>query len=74
VVAIERLRNAKKISTPVLYLHGEQDGCIGYEARKGQERFFTNGLREVLIERVGHFVPLEAPERMAREVIAWCAL
>ena len=69
--AIQRLRLSKKIRVPLLYLHGAQDGCIQFEARRGQEAFFAAEHEEILLCNVGHFIPLEAPEAMARELHHW---
>ena len=33
---------AEKISTPSLYLHGENDGCIGHYLYEGMENFFEH--------------------------------
>ena len=69
--AIQRLVHAKKISVPLMYLHGAQDGCVSFEARRGQEAFFAAEHQEILFRSVGHFIPLEAPEAMAREIHRW---
>jgi pimeloyl-ACP methyl ester carboxylesterase len=71
IQAIQRLQNAKKIQVPLLYLHGAQDGCVKFEARRGQEAFFAAEHQEILLRNVGHFLPLEAPEAMAREIHRW---
>lgn len=49
---------------PTLYLHGLDDGCIAPELARGQERVFEGPHRTELVV-AGHFVPLEAPARVA---------
>lgn len=46
---------------PALYLHGEEDGCIGVELVDGIERHFKRGVAVHRIPRAGHFVHLEQP-------------
>ena len=60
-----------KIEVPTLYLHGATDGCIGEGLARGQERFFRAPLRAVTVPRAGHFLHLEAPGEVAREVLDW---
>ena len=60
---------AGNVEVESLYLHGSEDGCIGVEATEGMEAGFAKGLRKVVIEGAGHFLQLEAPERVNREVL-----
>ena len=67
--AAARLRERMpKIDVPTLYMHGVDDGCIGPAVAAGQERFFSAPLRSVRVERAGHFLHLEAPERVEGEI------
>ena len=52
---------ADKISMPSLYLHGENDGCIGHYLSEGMENFFEDLTIEILPE-CGHFLHLEKKE------------
>ena len=49
---------AKKISMPSLYLHGENDGCIGHYLSEGMENFFED-LEIKILPDCGHFLHLE---------------
>ncbi|WP_081482056.1 alpha/beta fold hydrolase [Mesorhizobium amorphae] len=69
--ALKQLRAANKVHTPLLYVHGVEDGCINLESRRGQENYFMAAHQEVLLEGVGHFVALEAPDRLAQEAHRW---
>lgn len=51
-----------KTSVPALYLHGEEDGCIGIDLIAGMESCFTAGVSMHRIPNAGHFVHLENPE------------
>lgn len=52
----------EKTRVPALYLHGEDDGCIGVELAEGVERHYLAGVRVVRIAGAGHFAHLERPE------------
>jgi len=60
---------AGEVEIESLYLHGDQDGCIGLEATLGMEAGFAKGFRKVVIEGAGHFLPLEAPDRVSHEIL-----
>jgi pimeloyl-ACP methyl ester carboxylesterase len=69
--AFRRLKQANRVYTPLLYVHGSDDGCIKFESRRGQEAFFMSEHEEVSIPNAGHFVPLEAPDALAQHVHRW---
>ena len=48
----------EKISPPSLYLHGENDGCIGHYLSEGMENFFED-LELKILPDCGHFLHLE---------------
>ena len=53
------------LRVPTLVVAGQEDGCIGVETFQGLERCFAARHRlEVLLEH-GHWLPLEAPDRLA---------
>jgi pimeloyl-ACP methyl ester carboxylesterase len=59
------------IELPLLYLHGQEDGCLGAEYASGQENFFRGTYREQILSGVGHFVQAEAPLRLAQVLGEW---
>lgn len=58
-------------SQPTLYLHGRSDGCMGVEFVAGIDRYLSEGSEVALIDGVGHFLHLEAPETVAARVLAF---
>lgn len=51
-----------RTQVPALYLHGQNDGCMGIELTAGMESDFTAGVELQRIAGVGHFLHLEQPE------------
>lgn len=54
---------------PVLYLHGDQDGCIGVELTAGLAAAFPPGSRVAVVRAAGHFPQLEQPDVFNGEVL-----
>ena len=55
--------SAQTIKVPSLYLHGENDGCIGANLSEGMENFFDK-LETKILPDCGHFLHLEKPEEV----------
>ncbi|MFZ9707057.1 MAG: alpha/beta fold hydrolase [Ilumatobacteraceae bacterium] len=49
---------------PLLYLHGENDGCIGREVAEAARGMSPANVRYEFIEKAGHFMQLEQPSRV----------
>jgi pimeloyl-ACP methyl ester carboxylesterase len=56
---------------PTLYLHGDQDGCIGVDLVTKAETELSPGSRFSIVEGAGHFLQLEKPEQINEEILAW---
>lgn len=61
------------LRVPTLVVHGDQDGCIGPEMYAGLDDAFAAPRRLVTLPGVGHWVPLEATDRLAELVVEHCA-
>ncbi len=61
----------KRIDTPVAYLHGADDGCIGVAACRDQARWFRGPFREEILLGLGHFLQIEDPGAIAARALAW---
>jgi pimeloyl-ACP methyl ester carboxylesterase len=67
--AIENRFGSEPVRVPTLYVHGQNDGCIGVEVTSGMESLFTAGFRSVILDHVGHFVHWEDPVAFNRVVL-----
>jgi len=56
---------------PVLYLHGETDGCIGVELARDADSRKPSNARVVIVEKAGHFLQLEQPRRVNELIVDW---
>lgn len=69
--AYARTQNVKPIQTPLLYIHGADDGCISEASSKNQERFFEGPFQKITLANAGHFLQLEQPKAAAEEILRW---
>lgn len=58
-----------RVPVPTLVVTGGRDGCIAPEAFDDLDDGFVAPRRLVVIPWAGHFVPLEAPDELARAVL-----
>jgi pimeloyl-ACP methyl ester carboxylesterase len=54
-----------RIAVPALVFSGDRDGCIGSEVYAGIEGAFTSPVLFEIVPGAGHFLPLEATDRVA---------
>ncbi len=59
---------SQKIQMPSLYLHGENDGCIGANLSEGMESFFED-LEIKILPDCGHFLHLEKPDEVNKIIL-----
>jgi len=59
------------ISVPTLYLHGQDDGCIGYDVTEGMASLFSAGLQREALPGAGHFPHMEAADAFNARVLAF---
>jgi pimeloyl-ACP methyl ester carboxylesterase len=68
----DRMRKAEThIATPLLQIHGNDDGCIVPPTDKDR-RLFDARVLEVM-PNLGHFLHVEAPATIAARVARWLA-
>ena len=59
-------------SQPTLYLHGDQDGCLAVAtARSAQGALERPGNRFEVLDGVGHFLHLEAPDAVNERILTF---
>jgi pimeloyl-ACP methyl ester carboxylesterase len=58
---------------PTLYLHGDNDGCIGIDLVRDVERWLAPGSHLQVVHGAGHFLQVEQPELVNDAIIAWVA-
>lgn len=56
---------------PVLYLHGEKDGCIGAEVAHDAATRAPSNARVEIVEGAGHFMQLEQPAKVNKLIVNW---
>jgi pimeloyl-ACP methyl ester carboxylesterase len=60
-----------KPGAPVLYLHGEQDGCMQAAFGERYPETLAAGSRFARVADAGHFLQLEQPERVNDLIVGW---
>ncbi|MEM1418972.1 MAG: alpha/beta hydrolase [Myxococcota bacterium] len=58
-----------RVQAPVRYLHGADDGCIAPSLAQAQRRWFAGDYAAEVLPGAGHFLHVEAPERVAAAVL-----
>jgi pimeloyl-ACP methyl ester carboxylesterase len=62
------------ITTPVLQLHGDLDGCILPSTAQGSGRYVSGEYEWRLLDGVGHYPHNEVPHLVSGELIRWAKL
>jgi len=63
----------RTIDVPVLQLHGSADGQVAAALARGSSRYVRGDYRWELVDRAGHFLPEEAPQRTTELLLDWLA-
>ncbi len=61
------------IDVPTLAIAGADDGCIGAEMFRGQDRWFLRDYAQAVLPNAGHFMHREQPEAFAAAVLEFLA-
>jgi len=56
---------------PMLYLHGDEDGCLGVDLTDGAEAFMAPGSRAVVVGGAGHFLHVQKPDEVNALIVDW---
>jgi pimeloyl-ACP methyl ester carboxylesterase len=59
----------KPPTTPTLYLHGDDDGCMAPDYVAWVQRVLPPGGDVFVVEGAGHFLQLEQPDAVARHIV-----
>lgn len=66
----EQVRDGiEPVLVPTLYMHGDQDGCVGLEMAQGMEASFPAGLTRCVVEGAGHFLHREKPDVVNAQIL-----
>jgi pimeloyl-ACP methyl ester carboxylesterase len=68
---LARPDNFGDIEVPLMYLHGDEDGCIDPRFARGQERYFRSAYEVEVIPGAGHFLQVEEPALLAQRIVSW---
>lgn len=68
--AIQATAAAAPPTQPTMYLHGEDDGCIGVEVARMAHEMYPS-LKMHVVRDAGHFLQLEQPDTVNQLIIDW---
>lgn len=66
-----KVRAATAITTPTMIIHGLADTCCLPELSESCNEYFTTQYARETLDGIGHFPQREAPEEVARLILAW---
>ena len=73
LAALQQRMGGEYPSQPLLYLHGENDGCIGREVAEAARAMSPANVNYAFIADAGHFMQLEQPERVNDLIVNFVA-
>ena len=65
----QRIRGIAQLHVPTLVINGESDGCDLPSSFEDMDHNFTNGYELLTLAEIGHFIPREAPDGVAKALI-----
>ena len=73
LAALQQRMGGEYPSQPLLYLHGENDGCIGREVAEAARAMSPSNVSYAFVADAGHFMQLEQPERVNELIVNFVA-
>ena len=73
LAALQQRMGGEYPSQPLLYLHGENDGCIGREVAEAARAMSPANVRYEFVAKAGHFMQLEQPARVNELIVGFVA-
>jgi len=73
LAALQQRMGGEYPSQPLLYLHGENDGCIGREVAEAARAMSPTNVSYAFVADAGHFMQLEQPERVNELIVNFVA-
>lgn len=70
---LQRRMGAEYPSQPLLYLHGDDDGCVGREVAEAARAISPANVRYEFVAQAGHFMQLEQPARVNELIVGFVA-
>ena len=73
LATLQQRMGAEYPSQPLLYLHGEDDGCVGREVAEAARAISPANVRYEFVAQAGHFMQLEQPARVNELIVGFVA-
>ena len=73
LAALQQRMGSEYPGQPLLYLHGENDGCIGREVAEAARAMSPSNVRYEFVAEAGHFMQLERPARVNELIVDFLA-
>ena len=73
LATLQQRLGAEYPSQPLLYLHGEDDGCVGREVAEAARAMSPANVRYEFVAKAGHFMQLEQPTRVNELIVGFVA-
>ena len=70
---LQRRMGAEYPAQPLLYLHGDDDGCVGREVAEAARAISPANVRYEFVAQAGHFMQLEQPTRVNELIVGFVA-
>jgi len=64
LAALQQRMGGEYPPQPLLYLHGQDDGCVGLEVAEAARAMSPAHVRYEMVANAGHFMQLEQPQRV----------